>query len=348
MTHTRMSNKYLIYLIGLFGMLPAVNAQVLTAEQHMPNRTDSLFLYKLPAFDFSGNNGNEIWDFSSLVVDNAPQVSADFFPSSETESFGLHQEKVNFYYCLVSDTLYLKGYESSHKRVRFSAPVPLLAFPFACGDSLVRHYRGEGQYCHQIPFSIEGTSVATIDTTGQLLLPDNITIDSALRVHFFTEHTESLQQTIMRTDRYQWYSPYSRYPLLESVTESSIKGQDTTLIACAYYYPPEQADLEHIHQMRQIQEDTIIELLDSLITDVQYMPNPVYTALEVTYHLARAAHVYISLHYNGGAMTYQTPIRWEEDGAHSTSINMSGMQVGTYVVYIHADDQVISGNIIKL
>lgn len=345
--HAHMNNKYLLFFFCSFCLLPAVNAQVLTVEQHIPNRTDSLFLYKLPAIDIPENNGKDIWDFSYLAIENATQVSADFFSSSDAEFLGRHQEYVNYYYSAVGDTLWMRGYESSNKRVRFSTPIPLFAFPFACGDSLVCHYTGEGQYCHLIPFSIEGTSVTTIDTTGQLLLPDNITIDSALRVHTVREYFESLHRTQIRTDCYLWYSPYSRYPLLESVTEYSINEQDTNLVSCAYYYPPEPTDLEHIRQIRKIREDST-EQMDSLITEVRYLPNPVYTILEVSYHLVRAAQVYISLHYDGGVTTYQTPVLLEEEGPHSISVNMSGMPVGNYVVYIHADDMVVSGNIIKL
>lgn len=87
---------------------------------------------------------------------------------------------------------------------------------------------------------------------------------------------------------------------------------------------------------------------DSLITNIQFTPNPVYNNVQIKYSLAKSAKVYISLHYDGGLTTYQTPYRQEDEGDHSISLNMSGMPTGSYVIYIHADDLVASGSLIKL
>ena len=132
--------------------------------------------------------------------------------------------------------------------------------------------------------------------------------------------------------------------MFETTHVQTINGNDTVSFASSYYLPQE----EDMQELRREEQDSLVEQTDSLITDVTYLPNPVCSDLQIHYSLVRSAKVYISLHYNGGATTYQTPVRQEEEGHHSVPINMAGLPVGTYVVYIHADDIVVSGNIIKL
>ena len=331
--------------IGILFVVPSY-AQILTVERHVPVPTDSLQVYKLPYMQATDSGRNCIWDFSGLPIDSAEIIDVDYY-APDAASIGLHREHSNLYYHLAQDTLWQTGYETSRAHVRYLIPVAVMKFPFEYGDSLGGAAIGKGQYCHILPISTEGTYSVSADATGRLILPE-LTLDSALRLHSIFQYQDSKRRTAVKEERYIWYSSYCRYSLLESIIESSVKEQDTTIVTCAYYYPPEPTNLGHIHQMREIQEGIIIDPIDSLITEVQYLPNPVFTTLEVSYHLAHAAQVYISVHYNGGVTTYQTPILLEDEGFHSIPIDMSGMPVGTYVVYIHADDMVISGNVIKL
>jgi len=341
-------NRYILSLLiwtGILFSVPSI-AQVLIAEHHVPIVTDSLEVYKLPYIHITDSGRNCTWDYSNLSVDSAEIIDVDYFASGIAH-IGLHREHANLYYYFSQDTLWQTGYETSHAHVQYLSPMPVLKFPFEYGDSLGGAAAGKGQYCHIVPISMDGTYSVYADAAGRLILPE-MTLDSVLRIHSVFQYQDSKRRTVVKEERHIWYSPYCRYPLLESIIESSVKEQDTTIVTCAYYYPPEPTNLEHIHQMREIQEGIIIDPIDSLITEVQYLPNPVFTTLEVSYHLAHAAQVYISVHYNGGVTTYQTPILLEDEGFHSILIDMSGMPVGTYVVYIHADDMVISGNVIKL
>ena len=126
----------------------------------------------------------------------------------------------------------------------------------------------------------------------------------------------------------------------------TIHNQDTVILASAYLYQQEQEDIPAYNPRREDESELLAA--DGLVTNVSYSPNPVYRDVQIKYELAQPAMVYISLHYNGGATTYQTTLHQEEAGEHILPVNMSGMPIGTYVVYIHANDIVVSGNLIKL
>lgn len=342
------TNHHLLPLCCILSALCPItlSAQVLTSMRHTPQPSDSLLAYKLPYLHVNDTGRNCMWDFSQITTDKAEVIEVDYFASSaDTTRVGLHREHANYYYRHTQDTLWLIGYENSRTHVRYSSPLPLLRFPLAYGDSIEGAFSGKGQYCHLLPFSVEGTITSHVDAMGKLVLPE-MTIDTAIRVCTKKHYEENMRaQTIVNEKSLRWYSPYCRYPLLETVCVQTIKGNDTTSFASSYYFPQEQDEKP---SPKEKQLDSINEPQDSLITNVVYAPNPVYTDLTIQYSLVRSAQVCISIHYNGGASTYQTPVRQEEEGPHSVTINMSALPVGTYVVYIHADDSVVSGSLIKL
>lgn len=337
----------LSFIMGVILVLPMhLNAQTLTGEHHVPIKTDSLFVYKLSYAFVSDCSQNQTWDFSNISLDSAEIIEINYFPIlNDSSRIGLHREHANTYYKYEKDTLWMTSFETSYMRAQYSSPLPCLRFPFMYGDSLCGTFTGKGQYCHQLPLTIEGSYVCSADAMGKLILQD-MTVDSALRIHsqIRYQYMESVREQTYTEDSYRWYSSYCRYPLLEIIQKRAIEGKDTLVSASSYYFPQEEV----LHSPRREKQDSLVELVDSLITDVAYSPNPVYADLQIHYSLVRSARVYISVHYNGGASTYQTGIHQEDVGPHSVSINMAGLPAGMYVVYIHADDTIVSGNIIKL
>ena len=345
--HTRDKIIFLLVLsIELFSCIH-LSAQILTANRHKPVTTDSLLVYKLPYIHVNDTGRNCLWNFADISTDSAEYIDIFYYAlmATDTAHFGLHRERVNYYYNFHTDTLWLTDFENSRAHVRFQTPIPWIRFPFHYGDSMCCDMSGFGQYCHFLPLTLQGNYMVSAEATGRLLLP-NIVVDSALLVHSKIEYYETSQQkNHVQEDIYQWYSPFCRYPLIETRQVQTITVNDTLTFATSYYHPQEE-------QIIGFPEDTLpnssTNMIDSLITDVAYSPNPVSTTLYVNYTLSRSAQVYISLHYNGGISTFQTPIHQEDEGVRTTSINMSGLPIGTYVVYIHADDTIVSGNIIKI
>lgn len=342
-------NRNLYTLFAWMFILFAVQlpAQTLTKEQHVPLPSDTIIAYKLPYISVTDSGRNCLWNFSDILTDNVEPMDINFFaPSSkDTSAIGLHREHANYYYRVSQDTMWLTDYETSRVYMHYTNRIPMLRFPFEYGDSLVGIIDGKGRYCHMTSWIIEGSVSTHADATGCLILPED-TFPDALRVHTTIQYREKVHpQHKVQEERQQWYSPYCRYPLFETVHVQTIKNIDTVTFTSSYYFPQE---IEPQPMQERIMPDTVMNVIDSLITDVSYLPNPVYTNLKVNYTLVRSAQVYISLHYNGGISTYRTPIHNESEGEHSVSVNMTGMPIGSYVVYIHADDTIVSGSIIKL
>ena len=332
-------------LILLFSI--HLSAQTLTDECHRPQSSDSLFAYKMPYVAVGDSGRNCVWDFTELPIDSAEIIPVDYYATSATDTtyIGLHREHANYYMHCQSDTLWQTGYETSKCRLQYLFPLPLLCFPFAYGDTIIRKITGNGQYCHNIPLQIDGNVYVHADAIGRLVLPD-CTIDSILRAHSIIQYSEMRHRpTLVKEERYVWYSTHFRYPVIETVKVQNISHTDTTSIASIYYY---QQEYENVLKQQQTKVDIKPDSTDSLLTEINFLPNPVLSDLQVCYTLVRDAHVYISVHYNGGVATFTTPEYNEVQGSHRTNINMSGMPTGNYVVYIHADDTIISGNVIKL
>ena len=342
-----MQTRNFLYVLCLWSLLPAhLCAQTLTAERHVPQTTDSLLAYKTQFIAPSDTGRNCVWNFSDLTTDSAEVINVDYYAAQEDIThIGLHREHANYYYLIAGDTLWLTGYETSRAYMRYAPQIPQLRFPFAFGDTLCGTFVGQGQYCHMTPLNTEGTIRVHVDGAGQLITPDD-TLRKALRVRSQMTYREKMHPlNSVQEERLAWYSPYCRYPLLESVTVQTIKKNDTVSFRSTYYYPQEQ---DEELRKRDQEEELANAVVDSLVSNIRFMPNPVYNDVQIKYELARPAKVYISLHYNGGVTTYQTPLRQETEGEHTVEVNMSGMPIGSYVVYIHADDIIASGSLIKL
>ena len=339
--------KKLLLTLSAFLFLcpPGMSAQILTRASHSPLTSDSLLVYKMAYVAPPDTGKNCIWDFSNLSTDSAETIDVEYYATNQEDStyFGLHREHTNYYYHIIKDTLWQTGYETSRALMNYAPQVPLLRYPFACKDSLHKVFVGDGKLCRKGSMSVDGTISVKADATGYLILPED-TIYPALRVRTLIEYSETKHlQNRVREERFAWYSPYCRYPMIESVLTQTLTDTTTVSFASTYYYPQEQ---DEELRKQYMEEEEIVE--DSLVSNIQITPNPVYDNVQIGYTLARPAQVYISLHYNGGLTTYQSSPHQEEEGDHSVYVNMSGMPVGSYVVYIHADDVIANGSLIKL
>lgn len=324
-----------------------LSAQELNMQKHLPYVTDTLWAYKLPYTELNDSSKNCMWDVSRLSLDSATIIDICYFAPNVTNvaTIGMYRERSNYYYNVKNDTLWMTGYESSQVTMHFDTSLPIISFPFAYGDSISWDFEGSGQYCHTMPIRIKGLLKIKADAIGELALP-GVLIDSVLRIHTQVKYKEkSEKHYLAQEDSYQWYSPYCRYPLLETRKVQTFNGKDTILFATTYYYPQEQ---ENLPTPSNINKQENVWAKDSLISNVAYLPNPVYSDLYVHFSLARDAQVFVSLHYNGGTTTYQTPLQQKTSGEYTIHVPTAGLPIGNYVVYIHADDMVVSGNIIKL
>jgi hypothetical protein len=85
----------------------------------------------------------------------------------------------------------------------------------------------------------------------------------------------------------------------------------------------------------------------AVFTNASWLPNPVEDNLYIDYTLARNATVWFTVHQNGGIPLCQTPPVQKPAGINQTIIPMSHLITGTYTVYVHVDNMLLTEPIIK-
>lgn len=317
----------------------------LTKSQHLVSSNDTIIRYEIQGVCASDSGRACVWDFSAATV--LPLEHPTIYRlSANSLSFSSHFLHTRNKYRLVADTLFCTGYETASMQVNFVRWEKVIVYPFAYQDTLYDTFSGYGEYTHTIPFYIQGTSVAVADGVGTLRLPD-MTFDSVLRIHTQRQYRQiNTDTTHIQYSIYQWYHPECQYPIIELIDCLHILRADSTRLSFGLYYPFDK-DTTSQNTSDTPKAKEIISAID-IVTDIETMPNPVFDQLQIRYTLAKDAQVGFSLHYEGGLCAYRSDAKPQNAGIHLQSIDMSRLPKGIYVLYIYADEQVLSKDILKL
>lgn len=301
---------------------------------------------ELYAFSDAGEAGKDaVWDFRNLTAPQAAERCISLVLPDDSTRICIHEHHARTYYARSGDTLFCTGYENALTRMHYTLCEPLLLFPFHYGDSLSGDFAGMGEYCHQLPFTASGKTCTTADGIGRLLLPD-AEMKDILRVHRCREWTEiSGNVTNMQEDVWQWYAARCPHPIMEALRlVQRTEETDSVLYSSVSVFRSVADEEDYLLQ----EEETEDKSSECLLSDVSFLPNPVQTMLQISYRLACDAEVYVSVHYGGGVCMYSTQRVRETAGQHSQQVDMSAFPTGNYVLYIHADAEVLSETVIKL
>lgn len=305
--------------------------------------TDTVCMMEIPFISVGASGDSCVWDFTRLR-DSIPR---DFFIATtpkDTGQFAITKVYTRYHYRMENDSVWQTGYENNRMEMRFTTPALLFTLPLTYQDTFQCRIDGKGEYCHLLPISVKGKSVTCVDGRGMLLLPD-ATIDSVVRVHTTQTLCESVGDTLLSTIQYyQWFCPQISYPLLETIEVQKKVGNDTTIYAAAFYYQFADTLKQHVDSIVLPEEK---DSISSIFTEAQFMPNPVLNDLQISYKLTQTANIHFSLHNNLGVVMYISRAELQEEGEHSKTISMGGYPQGTYVLYIHIDNVILSETIIK-
>lgn len=288
-----------------------------------------------------GSRGKELtWNFTFLQADEKPYiVTYQAIDSTHIEHLCAIEHQTRYYYNQFIDSVWCKGYENSTTYMHYHKPELLLTYPFHYGDTLFSHFAGEGEYGHRIPFSIEGSAFVEADAEGELRLPDGV-IHKALRTHTERHYMLINGDSVQITQHiYRWYTATYRYPVLESI---SFQEDDSVVLQTSFYYYPVE--------LLEDEDDTsnkVINPIDMVFTDAEFLPNPVISSLYIGYTLTRSARVRFCLYTTLGMPLYQSNTLEIAEGQHSHNIDMSAYATGSYTLYIFVDDMLRQEVIIK-
>lgn len=355
-------NKYIQILFASL-VITSVQAQSshrLTTSRNAYRAADKLTKQQVEYKDPGITGQGLVWDFSMVQPINEDYQLKYFIPDSTQMNRLCGQEhNTRYYYLQRNDSLWATGFENATTYMQYAAPELKLRFPFVYGDTLYSSFEGNGQYCHRIQLAVKGYTRIVADAEGDLILPNNERVKKALRVRTLRHYTETGKDSVeMTLDTYSWYAAGIRYPVFESMkTALSRKGdrkdemgesmKDSTVFNTSFYYPPEL-------QISQVQTDPVPDDVSSATSDItkvftegRFMPNPVVDNLQIEYKLTQQAKVWFSLHNNIGVPQYISNQENQPDGYHNTTINMSSLITGTYVLYIHVDDMMMKQVVVK-
>lgn len=351
-TRKRCTQVFFCIAIGLCFLSQPLSAQslYLTTAAHIPIASDSLIVYQIPYRAITDSGDNCVWDFSRSAQPPIERYADYYYPvPDDTTHIAKHFYGANRYYHLLSDTLFMTGYETPAFAIRYTAPEKQLVFPFHYGDSVCSTFAGTGEYAHRTTFAVKGYTTVCADAIGKLMLP-TMTIDTALRIHTTRYYTAAERDTaIITTDICQWFSPLYRYPLLETVCERTTTRNDSTGVTLAFYHEPVELETQHesdTHHIEMQPQDTTNEA-SLVFTNASFLPNPVHDMLHISYTLSRDAQIFFSVHYSGGTCFHQSALVQQTVGDHHETIDMTAFPIGNYVLYIHVDDTILSQPIIK-
>ncbi len=332
--------------VGVFLFLThTAVAQTWKRPQVMPrlNITDTISMIEVPFISAGASGDSCVWDFTHLK-DSLPRDFLIATTPQDTTLFAITKVYTRYHYRLKNDSVWQTGYENNRMKMHYTTPALLFTFPLTYQDTFQCAIDGKGEYCHLLPTSVHGHSITCVDGQGTLLLP-HATIDSVVCVHTTQTLCEHTGDTLLSTiQHYQWLCPQIPYPLLETIAVQQNIGSDTTLYAAAFYYQFADTLQQHV--------DTIIlpeeqDSVSAIFTEAQFLPNPVVNDLHISYKLTQAANIHFSLHNNVGLVMYLSNTEQQAEGEHSTTIPMGGYPQGTYVLYIHVNDVILSETIIK-
>lgn len=322
--------------------LPCV-AQTLTSENHCPQATDSITLYAIPYQTMADSGEHCVWDFGKIEERANKAMNVDLFSiPSNTAALGVHCLHQNRYYRYANDTLYYVGNETARQKTTFEKPVLILKYPFAYGDTILRHFCCTENYAHKRTFAIEGDMSVRGKATGTLIASGD-TIGRALYVETIEQYKKIEADTInMERRTGQWYIGVLRYPI---ITSCRLLCNDSNVYARMWYYPTTiQQNRKQKQWQTKPQQETAIQEENTGEMRVYYT-NPVDEKLNIQYAISESAYIRFALYSHTGTLLYQSDIIQETDG--TVNIPTKNLPQGVYTLYIETDKSQISREIIK-
>ncbi len=303
---------------------------------------DTIWLQPLVFPSSISSDSNAVWDFSNNENQDMPVELLEYSiaqDSTQVIKSYLHKHQ---YFTVSENTLFLLEEETYNNKSVFADSIEILRIPIGISNQTLDSFACVGSYGHHISYNYQGISNTKINC-GVLNLPNGF---SATALHVCsTRGIPILDSVKIHSVLHQWYIKNYSYPIVEMFETYS---GDSTEQHYAYYHIPDMAYSTDANNNVLTIDGSQVQNSDSIITNINFAPNPVVDDLYVSYDLLENANVYISVHYEGGMSLYLSPTYKQEAGTHQVVIPMHNMPTATYVLYIHADDHIVSGTIIKI
>lgn len=315
---------------------------------------DSLQKNQIRYFSPGKGGRNKVWDFSKkLGSKGSAQV---MIMTDSTGVVSVIEPGRISYYRATPDTLVLFGCESPLEKRDYVMRKLSKVFPLEYGDSISESFRCEGMYCGNHPFREVGTTTVKVDAGGSLVLARNDTIRNILRVHTIDSYTicmdidsaalDTARLTQVIDERYEWYLPQSRYPIIEDVTSTTYLSMDaigTTRYAycnlpenqTSYYIIPDDGNASDEQEGLSDEEQQPLDI-------IHYQIDTHGKVVNLSYDLDEEATITIIVANHMGMLSMSKQWTQETGQGYSVQIDCNGLRSGIYLLYINVNGMVYS------
>ncbi|MBB3187858.1 hypothetical protein [Microbacter margulisiae] len=356
-----MKNSYASFFFPLFICMlltvAGVKAQqtpvtVLYKHRNLPQAGDSLIKQQEAWIDPGAAGQNITWDFRTAKAVNDSYNVRYRALSTDTTRIGAIEHRTLYRYQVTGDSLWQTGYENATTEMTYTRPELAMRYPFRYGDTISFHFTGTGEYCHRIPLHVEGTTTVTADGTGTLYTPLGLQFKNALRIKSLRNYTQTGVDSVqMQLVTYSWYVWGNRYPIFETIETTSQKSgaaQTEHHVASFFFPPEEQAQSERdTTDWEQPNPAATPNPIDAVFTRCRLLPNPVETELRIEYTLTRDATISFSIHDQMGIAQIVTRPKQETAGQYTEVVQMGGLHMGIYPLYVTVDNMVKQLQVMK-
>jgi hypothetical protein len=348
--------KY-IYILLLFSVLLSniFGQGTLTFLNNGLLPGDSSRTVEINYIDPGSAGENQVWDFSGIQYTgkNSPwAVTADDSQKrtvTSDKNIILCEEGYNYQYLSGETSLVETGYVNAGKKMtlNYSDAVVRMKYPFAYGQSFSDPFSGVAWFNETSRIDLSGEFIVTADAFGTLILPDRI-LKNTLRVK---SSRQSLQigvcgSTQSNTDKYFWYAPGYRYPvLMVCITANSHSGKEPVYVKSAWVNLNQQAagsvatGSDPNSQVGTVENSVIV------------FPNPFNEQLTYNYFLRKQLTVTVELFDMSGKFNLRVEKKQlQSEGLHTGTINAPaiGLPPGVYYLRFTLDKQVVVTKIVKV
>ena len=288
------------------------------------------------------------------------------------------------HYQLSGDSLLDSGVENQGVSIRYSIPGLIVKYPVEQGYRSESSFFGRGIHWGQSESENRGTITSLADAVGTLILPDNDTLQSVIRLHIqkkeysryspvnrFTDIDRPLEDKEIKkddelivTDTYQWYKEGYRYPVFETIDCNRIENEEKTPLRqeSYIYYPADQrfyindqlnekllADKEKQkknEKQNSKKENKRGALSDAFEISLNCYPNPVKDELhiELTSDSEQKAKIIL---YSIDGKEMQRIETDNENVIFETTIDMSNYEKGNYLLRVISGKKQVTEKIVK-
>lgn len=335
-----------------FPYLCAQAQDTLTVERNAVRTGDRVTSQAVGISNVGDGGKGIVWDFSEIDVYD--DMRTYVYAGENEDSVIRVSRKSAETYVISRDSLLMISKEDRLRRADFDIPLLRMSYPLAYGDSVNAPFSARGTYCDRRYFTITGQTTTKADGWGRLLLPDGSKFDNVLRVRFLRHADLSMSRDTtvagMGDKRhiteltYEWYVPGYRYPLLEIMERVSFDEQGERIASASEAWMTTPGGIDATGDIlnetirangtyEEYSEQTDEQKCCGLLADYVISVNG--NTVIADYTLTSDADITFLVSDASGVIYKHSAYNGVKAGAHTETIDCSGLRKGQYILYIN-------------